>query len=272
MDTATATPTPIDSTDLFALLSQIPIDSKNRAPLRQSFYPSPSRSSTVTPDEDEDSQYEIQYHQALLDEGATPVFEVALVDTVQADPHAYADVLRPWAQYYLSSPPDWQALSAQWERWREFRTWQERVRLRRPKFKEYLEGQRKEPKRFGTEKEAQTVQFEEIMREQWRLEYDYDAVDSEHAKGVTMRHSAAMGGSLRTGLPFRLLSCVRIRRCKTSGRRTSSISHLKLWSWTIRRERHARWKTLWLKPGLCSSSAGLIGYSLRQEKSRRREI
>lgn len=83
----------IDATALTALLNQIPSESDHRL---QRYYPSPSRSSTVEPPEDEEHEYEIKCHQALLDDNCRPLFYIDSLPHIEANPDAYAHLLQPW--------------------------------------------------------------------------------------------------------------------------------------------------------------------------------
>ncbi|GAB1311994.1 hypothetical protein MFIFM68171_02204 [Madurella fahalii] len=141
---ATAPTSSIDSTALAALLDQIPSDSERRATAYHC--PSSSCSSTVEPPEDEDHEYEIKCYQALIDDGGRPLFHSDLLPQIEANPDAYTDLLRPWArqQHPADAKEPWLALSRQWNRWKEFRTWQLRGRRRRPAFEEYLDAERRD--------------------------------------------------------------------------------------------------------------------------------
>lgn len=55
----------------------------------QSYYPSPFRSLTVEPSEEEEYEYEIKCHQALLDDNCRPLFHVDLLPHIETNPSAH---------------------------------------------------------------------------------------------------------------------------------------------------------------------------------------
>ncbi|KAB5566906.1 hypothetical protein GE09DRAFT_1284614 [Coniochaeta sp. 2T2.1] len=155
----------IDATALAALLDQIPFASEHRA--AADHYPSPSRSSTVEPPEDEEREYEIKCHHTLLDDGCRPLFHVGLLAQIEANPDAYAHLLRPWAmqQHPADAKEPWQALSRQWNSWKEFRAWQLYGRRRRPEFEEYLDTDRRDSLiRGGLHKYARESELKHTAR------------------------------------------------------------------------------------------------------------
>lgn len=155
----------------------------------QSYYLSPSRSSTVEPPEDEERDYESKCHHALLDDGCRPLFHAGLLE-IEANTDAYAHLLRPWAsqQHPADAKEAWQALSRQWNRWREFRAWQLRGRRRRPGFDEYLNAHRRDYfMSGGTSRGAAEADFEQTARLCWEREYDYK--DEEDVE----RHGERLG-------------------------------------------------------------------------------
>ena len=177
--------------------------------MAQSYYPSRSRSSTAEPPEAEERECEIKCHQALLDDGSRPLFHVGLLPQIEANPDAYSELLRPWArqQHPADVREDWQALSRQWNRWKEFRAWQLRGRRRRLGLAEYLDTERREFAMHGgipTDPE-----FAEAARRLWEREYDYGG-DDEDVEGAIERHAervrellAGQGFAIR---PFHLLA------------------------------------------------------------------
>ncbi|KAL9024581.1 MAG: hypothetical protein Q9196_006414 [Gyalolechia fulgens] len=181
----------IDATALVALLHHIPSESEHRT--MQSYYPSPSCGSTVEPPEDEDREHEIKCHQALLDDGCRPLFHVRLLPQIEANPDAYVHLLRPWAsQKHPTDPREaWQALSKQWDRWKEFRVWQLRGRRRRPGFDEYLDAYRRDYfMSGGISSGTAEADFERVARLCWEDEYDYE--DGEDVE----RHAERLGRRL----------------------------------------------------------------------------
>lgn len=187
-------------------MDQIPSESEHRT--RQHYYPSPSRSSTVEPPEDEEREYESKCHQALLDDGCRPLFHVGLLPQIEANPDAYAHLLRPWArqQHPADAKETWQAISRQRNRWKEFRAWQLRGRRRRPGFDEYLAAHRRDY--FisgGTSRGAAEADFEQTARLCWEREYDYeDEEDVERHAERLDRWLVQQGFVLRR--PFSLLA------------------------------------------------------------------
>ncbi|PVH70197.1 hypothetical protein DL98DRAFT_504867, partial [Cadophora sp. DSE1049] len=138
----------VDAAGLAALLAQIPSD--RGSPIRQTQYPSPSRSSTVEPPENAMQEYETKCYQALLDDGCRPLFLISLLLQVSTNADAYRDLLRPWTRYPgTSNPEDWQVFSRQLRRWKEFRKWQLGNRRQTVGFSEYLNEQQREFERMG---------------------------------------------------------------------------------------------------------------------------
>ncbi|KAL8329152.1 hypothetical protein RB597_004744 [Gaeumannomyces tritici] len=196
----------IDATALTALLDRIPPESDHR-PV-QSYYPSPSRSSTVELPEDEEHEYEIKCHQALLDDNCRPLFHVDLLPHIEANPDAHAHLLRPWTaqQHPADAKGKWQALSRQRNRWKEFRAWQLRGRRRRPGFGEYLDVYRRDYfMSGGTSKRAAELEFEQTARLRWERDYGDYGEDEEDVE----RHAEVVRRLLPQGFvirrPLRLL-------------------------------------------------------------------
>lgn len=174
----------------------------------QSYYPSPSRSSTVEPPEDEEYEYEIKCHQALLDDNCRPLFHVDLLPLIEANLDAHAHLLRPWTtqQHPADVKGQWQTLSKQWNRWKEFRAWQLRGRRRRPGFGEYLDVYRRDYfMSGGTSRRAAEPEFEQTARLRWERDYGDHGEDEEdverHAEVV--RRLLPQGSVIRR--PLRLL-------------------------------------------------------------------
>jgi hypothetical protein len=63
--------------------------------------------------------------------------------------------------------------SRQWDRWREFRTWQLYHRRQTVSFSEYLDEQRRYFTMRGATKHVARPNFEEDTRQQWEEDYDY---------------------------------------------------------------------------------------------------
>ncbi|KAL8893839.1 MAG: hypothetical protein Q9192_004871 [Flavoplaca navasiana] len=179
----------VDATDLAALLARIPSD---RVPYTTTtYYPTPSRSSTVEPPEPQ--EYESKCYNALLADDCRPLFPLRLLTQVETNPAAYRDWLRPWTMYPgTSDPEDWQVFSRQWDRWKQFRTWQLHNRRQTPSFPTYLAEYRRDSEMSG-EAPEQTArpEFEETARRLWEREYDYgppqlydspEAVSSRYAE------------------------------------------------------------------------------------------
>ena len=203
---ATASPS-IDATALAALLEQISSTSEHYT--AADHYPSPSsRSSTVEPPEDEDREYEIKCHQAILDGGGRPLFHFDLVPQIKANPDEYTNLVQPWVrqQHPADAKEPWLALSRQWNRWKEFCAWQLRGRRRRPAFEEYLDARRREfLMRGGIAKCAAQPDFERSARLSWEREYNYeDKEDVERHAGRVGRWLVHQGFVLRR--PFRMLA------------------------------------------------------------------
>jgi hypothetical protein len=174
----------------------------------QSYYPSPSRSSTVEPPEDEEHEYEIKCHQALLDDNCRPLFHVDLLPHIEANPDAHTHLLRPWTtqQHPADAKGKWQALSRQWNRWKEFRAWQLRGRRRRPGFGEYLDVYRRDYfMSGGTSRRAAEPEFEQTARLRWERDYSDYGEDEEDVE----RHAEVVRRLLPRGFiirrPLRLL-------------------------------------------------------------------
>jgi len=136
-------------------------------------YPSPSRSSTAEPPEDQD--YEIRCYHALVHDGCRPLFPISLLAEIETNPDAYHDLLRPWTRYPdASDPEDWQAFSRQHDRWKQFRKWQLHIRRQTPSFSSYLEEYRRDYEMLGAaRKQADRPEFEQTARRAWEREYDY---------------------------------------------------------------------------------------------------
>ncbi|KAH6715899.1 hypothetical protein BKA61DRAFT_446905, partial [Leptodontidium sp. MPI-SDFR-AT-0119] len=138
----------VDATDIAALLAQIPFD--RGSPIRQTQYPSSSRSSTVEPPENAMQEYETKCYQALLDDGCRTLFPINLLLQVSTNTDACRDLLRPWTRYPgASNLEDWQMFSRQLHRWKEFRKWQLGNRRQMVGFSEYLNKQQHEFGRMG---------------------------------------------------------------------------------------------------------------------------
>ncbi|KAH7308992.1 hypothetical protein B0I35DRAFT_482741 [Stachybotrys elegans] len=179
----------IDAAALTALLDRIPVESEHR-PVESYSHPT-SRSSTVEPPENEEYEYEIKCHQALLDDNCRPLFHVNLLPHIEANPDAHIGLLRPWIiqQHPADVEGQWQALSRQWNRWNEFRAWQLHGRRRRPGFGAYLDAYRRNYlMRGGFSRRAAEPKFEQAARLLWERDYgDYcqDEEDVEkHAEVV----------------------------------------------------------------------------------------
>ncbi|KAF2005444.1 hypothetical protein P154DRAFT_530654 [Amniculicola lignicola CBS 123094] len=172
-ETAPTAPTvgPVDATDLAALLARIPSDRERHT--ITTHYPSPSRSSTAEPLEAHD--YETKCYHALLHDGCRPLFPISLLAQVETSPDAYRDLLRPWMRYPdTSDSEDWQVFSRQRDRWKQFRTWQLRIRRQTPSFSAYLEEYRRDCEMSGESPEqTDRPEFEQIARRLWEREYDY---------------------------------------------------------------------------------------------------
>ncbi|EJT68885.1 hypothetical protein GGTG_13549 [Gaeumannomyces tritici R3-111a-1] len=196
----------IDATALTALLDRIPSESDHR-PV-QSYYPSPSRSSTVELPEDEEHEYEIKCYQALFNDNCQPLFHVDLLPHIEANPDAHAHLLRPWTtqQHPADAKGKWQALSRQWNRWKEFRAWQLRGRHRRPGFGEYLDVYRRDYfMSGGTSRRAAELGFEQTARLRWERDYGDYGEDEEDVEGhaEVVRKLLPQGFVIRR--PLRLL-------------------------------------------------------------------
>ncbi|KLU91914.1 hypothetical protein MAPG_10863 [Magnaporthiopsis poae ATCC 64411] len=168
-----ATAPSVDATALAGLLHQIPSEPQDRT--LQKHQPRPSYSPTEVYDsEGEEERDEVKRHQALHDDGARPLFDAALVPQIQADPDAYAQLLRPYSR--PQGPADtrdaWHALSRQWNRWKNFRFWQNHGRGKKPGF---------------DEPEAQPSHLSRSARQCWEREYDYE--DEEDVEGHAQRCS-----------------------------------------------------------------------------------
>ncbi|KAL9019071.1 MAG: hypothetical protein Q9185_003613 [Variospora sp. 1 TL-2023] len=162
---------PVDPTDLAALLARIPSDRERHT--ITTHYPSSSRSSTVEPPEAQD--YETKCYYALLHDGCRPLFPISLLAQVETSPDAYRDLLRPWTRYPdTSDPEDWEVFSRQRDRWKQFRTWQLRIRRRTPGFAAYFEEYRRDFEMDGAAPEqVDRPEFEQTARRLWEREYDY---------------------------------------------------------------------------------------------------
>lgn len=176
----------------------------------QSYYPSPSRSSTVEPPEDEEHEYEIKCHQALLDDNCRPLFHVELLPHIEANLDAHAHLLRPWTtqQHPADAKEKWQVLSRQWNRWKEFRAWQLRGRRRRPGFGEYLDVYRRDYfMSGGTSSRAAEPEFEQTARLRWERDYgdygDYGEDEDVERHAEVVRRLLPQGFVIRR--PLRLL-------------------------------------------------------------------
>jgi hypothetical protein len=168
----------------------------------QSYYPSPSRSSTVEPPEDEEYEYEIKCHQALLDDNCHPLFHVDLLQRIEANPNAHAHLLRPYTtqQHPADAKGKWQALSRQWNRWKEFRAWQLHGRRRRPGFREYLDAYRRDYFMIGgTSRRAAEPEFEQTARLRWERDYGDYGEDEEDVE----RHAEVVRRLLSQGFVIR---------------------------------------------------------------------
>lgn len=153
---------PVDATDLAALLARIPSNEERH--VITTHYPNPSRLPTAEPPEAQ--EYEMKCYHALLDDGSRPLFPISLLPQVETNRDAYRDLLRPWTRYpNTSDPEDWQVFSRQWDRWKQFRTWQLRNRRQTPSFSRYLHEYRRDFEMNG-EPPEQTArpEFEQIAR------------------------------------------------------------------------------------------------------------
>lgn len=172
----------------------------------QSYYLSPSRSSTVEPldDKEYEYEYEIKCHQALLDDNCRPLFDVHLLPHIEANPDAHAHLLRPWTaqQHPADAKGKWQALSRQWNRWKEFRAWQLRGRRRRPGFGEYLDAYMRDSLMSGgTSRRATEPGFEQVARLHW--ERDYGDYGEDEQQQHVERHAEVVGRLLPQGFVVR---------------------------------------------------------------------
>lgn len=159
----------------------------------QSYYLRPSRSSTIEPPEDEEHEYEVKCHQALRHDNCRPLFHIDLLPHIEANPDAHAHLLRPYTtqQHPADAKAKWQALSRQWNQWKEFRAWQLHGRRRRPGFREYLDLYRRDYfMSGGTSRRAAEPEFEQTTRLRWERDYgDYgeDEEDVERHNEVVRR-------------------------------------------------------------------------------------
>ncbi|KAK3335135.1 hypothetical protein B0T19DRAFT_959 [Cercophora scortea] len=181
-----ATAPSIDATALITRLDQVPSESEHRTMQTWTYCPSPSCSPTIpdVPWEDHHRDYEIRCHEALLDDGCRPLFHVDILLQIRANPDAYADLLRPWSRRQTPQYTDeWQALSRQWDQWKDFRKWQLHGRRRRPSFKDYLDTYRRD--HFVVigrhPKDRNRSDFEASARYHWERERDYKDEDVEGA-------------------------------------------------------------------------------------------
>lgn len=170
----------------------------------QSYYLSPSRSSTVEPPDDEEYEYEIKCHQALLDDNCWPLFDVHLLPHIEANPDAHAHLLRPWTaqQHPADTKEKWHALSRQWNRWKGFRAWQLHGRRRRPGFGEYLDARRRDYfMHGGTSRRAAEPEFEQVTRLHW--ERDYGDYGEDEQQQHVERHAEVVKRLLPQGFVVR---------------------------------------------------------------------
>ncbi|KAK3693311.1 hypothetical protein B0T22DRAFT_436509 [Podospora appendiculata] len=186
-----ATAPSIDATALITRLGQIPSESEHRTMQAWSYCPSPSCSPTIpeVPWEDHARDYEIRCHQALLDDACRPLFHLDLLLQIRANSEAYGDLLRPWSRRQTPQyTEEWQALSRQWDQWKDFREWQLYRRRRRPRFEEYLDTYRRDHFLVVGRllKDADRSEFEEVAHMSWERKFNYK---DEDAKGAVMRQA-----------------------------------------------------------------------------------
>lgn len=75
------------------------------------------------------TKYEIESYHELIKDGGRPIYPIDLVRDVLRNPDNYAEILRPWQESLDQIRPD-DVLERQWDRWQDFRKWQNNNRGR----------------------------------------------------------------------------------------------------------------------------------------------
>uniref|UniRef100_A0A8H7KDJ9 Ankyrin 2,3/unc44 n=1 Tax=Bionectria ochroleuca TaxID=29856 RepID=A0A8H7KDJ9_BIOOC len=115
----------VNPDELFARLSQIPLDNNDR-PERTS--ETTTRTTTIMGSEYDRRQGENERadYYLLLADGGRPFYSIEKLDAVEQDPDSHYDLIGPWKHLdsFSGGLFEWEVFQRQLDRWEQFRRWQ----------------------------------------------------------------------------------------------------------------------------------------------------